>query len=671
MRHEAGLAAGGALTGLLFCFYADLPMRIALIALAAVLLVAGLAILTGQLRKAVSTAFLFLLIFSVYGTVWFHLRADRLTALSGETVTVSGIVTDCSDSDRSEVTISGTIGGIRGKAIVYLSGYSISPGDRITFEATVSELTDSAGFSASSYYNPKGIFVRCYQTGDIAITPASGIYALYGELRSYKERLTTALCSYVGLNEGQLLSSMLCGTSESLDTSVRASLNRSGIGHLLAVSGLHVSIVAALVAFFLKLLRAPRPLTFIASESIMALFVVFSGMRISAVRAFIMMTVYLLSFVIKREYDVTAALGVTILIMLAFSPYSVADGSFLLSVSGVFGAAVVGEAVSKAFSVRGRFKRAAVTYICVYFCILPVSVFVFDEISLVSVITNLLLTPFCTVALVLTLVFAACGTPAGLSFLIEIAGFIARWVIKICGFIANLGFTYIPIKYAAVRILILSLTAAVVIILIVSKNVRLATFSAAAAFLVTVAAMFALMVSDSGTTHLKIISDGDGYLLVVYQGGECIVVDSDGSYPENFGYILSEEGLTTVDAVAILSNGIANYSAYLNLSTAPDIILFQLSPSAHASSETELLNLTDGSSLSLGSAEVLISGGCTIVTMGGRTIVITESEVPQDGYYIYIADGVCVTNVYGEVMVAKEGMEIEISGISQVATLPH
>ncbi|MCD8005526.1 MAG: ComEC/Rec2 family competence protein [Oscillospiraceae bacterium] len=602
-----------------------------------------------------------MLIFGIYGTVWHYVRVDRLTALSGETVTVSGIVTDCDDSDYAEVTVSGNIGGVRGKVVVYLSGVSVSSGDRITFEATVSELSDSGIFNAESYYYPKGIFVRCSQTGEVIVDKATGIYALYGEIRDMREKLTTTFCSYVGLDEGQLLSSMLCGRSESLDDSVRISLNRSGIGHLLAVSGLHVSIVAALVAFLLRLLRAPRPVTFAVSEAIMALFVVFSGMRTSAVRAFVMMTIYLFSFIIRREFDAESALGVTIIAMLAVSPYSVIDGSFLLSISGVFGISVAAPAVSKAFGIRGKLPRTAMSAICAWFCILPVSVFIFDEISFVSVLTNVVLTPFCTTALVLSLIFAATGTPAALSFLIEIAGFIARWVIKICGFISDLGFTYVPVKFAAVPILVLSLAIAVALILIISKNVRLASFSALAAFCATLALMFVLGATDSGTTHLRILSDGDGYLVAVVQGGECVAVDSDGSYGSNLGYILSEEGITAVDAVAILSNGVANYPSYLSLSVSPDIILFDTTASTKSTAETELLKLTDGTTLTLGDAELLLSGDQTTVTIGDKTITVTESTIPEDGYYIYIANGVCVTNLYGEVMVATDGAEIELT----------
>ncbi|MCD7847270.1 MAG: ComEC family competence protein [Oscillospiraceae bacterium] len=662
MRHEAIMASGGALVGLLFCYFVSGSVRLALIAVAAVLFVAGLFLLSGKLRRAVSTAFLFLLIFSVYGTVWFYFHADRLVALSGETVRVSGIVTDCEDSDTSQVTVNGNIGGISGKVVVYLSGYNISPGDKVSFDAEIYELRDSAGFSASDYFNPKGIFVGCSAESGVTVEKATGIYAVYGNLRDYREKLTTTFCSYVGLDAGQLLSSMLCGTSDSLSSSIRTTLNRSGIGHLLAVSGLHVSIVAALVAFLLRLLSAPKAVTFAVSEAIMALFVVFSGMRISAVRAFIMMTIYLLAPIVRREYDALASLGCTIIIMLFISPYSVADGAFLLSISGVFGICVVEPAVSKAFSIKGKIRRTAMCAACVWFCILPVSVFIFDEISLVSVLTNVVLTPFCTVALVLSLIFATCGTPVALSFLIEIAGVIARWVIKICDWVSNLGFTYIPIKFAAVPVVVTLLTAAVVLVLILTKSVRKAALSALGAFSVTIALIFSFYTLDSGTTHLKITSDGDGYLLTIYQGGECLAIDSDGSYSNNFGYIISEEGLTAVKAVAILDNGTANYPSYLNAALTPDIILFDTTASTHGNSETELIKLTDGSTLSLGSAEVTVSGTCTTVTLGDKEILITDSQVPDEGYYIYIANGVCVTNLYGEIMVATDGVEVEMTG---------
>lgn len=664
MRHEAALAAGSAMAALLFCFYAGFYFRIAFVCTAAVLLCLGLLLLEGRIRRAMLTVLLSALIFGIYGTAYMHLSVDGLTALSGETVTVSGIVTDCSDSDTAIVTISGTIGGIRGKVNVYMSGINVSSGDRVTFDGTISEITDSATFSARSYYYSKGIYVNCSQAGDVTVEKASGIYALYGEMRDLREKLTTEFCASVGLDEGQFLSGMLCGTRDNLSDTVRTSLNRSGVGHLLSVSGLHVSIIAALAAYLFKLLKAPRLASFAVSEAVMAFFVVFSGMRISAIRAFIMMTIFLFSSVIRRHYDCEASLGCAILIILAASPYSVADGSFLLSIAGVAGIGIVEPAVSKAFGIRGRIKRAAMSALCAYICVLPVSVFMFDEISLVSIITNVLLTPFCTVALVLALIFAICGTPAALSPLIELAGTIVGWVIKICDYISDLGFTYITIKYSAVPIIVISLTAVVVLILVISRNIRMASFAALGGFCAAVIVIFALSASDMGVTHLKIISDGDGYLLTVIQGSECIAVDSDGSYSGDFGYIISEEGLTAVDAAVILNNGRANYSSYLGAAVAPDIILFDTSSSTKSTSGTEILKLTDGTTLTLGDATILLSGGSTYVTTDNKTLVITEgsineADIPEDGYYLYISDGICVTNLYGDVMIARDGVEMD------------
>ncbi len=664
MRHEAALAAGGAAAGLLFCFYAGYYFRIAFVCTAAVLLCLGLLLLEGRVRKAMLTVLFSALIFGIYGSIYMYISVDRLTALSGETVTVSGIVTDCDDSDRAVVTISGNIGGISGKVNVYMNSVNISPGDRVTFDGIISEITDSATFSARSYYYSKGIFVNCSQSGDVAVEKASGIYALYGGMRELREKLTTEFCAFVGLDEGQFLSSMLCGTRDNLRDTVKTSLNRSGIGHLLSVSGLHVSIIAALAAYLFKLLKAPRIASFAVSEAVMAFFVVFSGMRISAVRAFVMMTIFLFSSVIRRHYDCESALGCAVLVILAASPYSVADGSFLLSIAGVAGVGIVEPAVSKAFGIRGRINRAAMSALCTYICVLPVSVFMFDEISLVSILTNVLLTPFCTVALVLALIFAICGTPAALSPLIEIAGTIVGWVIKICDYISDLGFTYITIKFAAVPVIVISLTAVVVLVLIISKNIRLASFAAVGAFCAVVIVIFAFGISDMGVTHLKIVSDGDGYLLTVIQGSECIAIDSDGSYSSDFGYIISEEGLTAVDAAVILNNGMANYSSYLSAAVAPDIILFDTSASTKSTQETEILKLTDGTTLALGDATILISGGNTYITITSKTLVITEdsisdADIPEDGYYLYISDGVCVTNLYGDVMVARDGVEMD------------
>ena len=130
-----------------------------------------------------------------------------------------------------------------------------------------------------------------------------------------------------------VLTAMALGNKSTLTPELREEYSISGASHILALSGIHLSIIYMLLSFFLrdrKLLY--RLLIFLGLWS----YVVFVGMPLSVVRAASMLTIWEAVWLIGREQKPLNVFGATLAIMLLFNPESLWDVGFQMSFMAVF-----------------------------------------------------------------------------------------------------------------------------------------------------------------------------------------------------------------------------------------------------------------------------------------------------------------------------------------------
>lgn len=662
MIYKAPCIAFGMLIGLLLCFYAGFNLKLMLLAVIAVLILLSLKMLNGMSRKCTFVILIFALVSIVYNIVFTVIYVDSLTSLDGETVFVDGIVIDCKDSDSSSVTIKGKINGRHGKLNVYINNSGLSPGDAVKLKATAKQIKNTGLFNARDYYFSSGIFITAASSQDIIITKASGLNAVYGYIKSYRDQITTKLCRYAGVREGRFLSGMLSGRSSELQSDISTAANRSGIGHILVVSGIHVAIISMFIERLMRTLGAHRFITFALSEGTMILFCIFSGMRSSAVRALIMMSIYYISKLIMCEYDSLAALSTCVIIMLFANPYLAANSSFLLSISCVFGVGTAAPAVNTEFEVKSKPAKALVTAMSASVCSLPVCLSVFDEISVVSALTNVIVVPFCTAALALCMIFAIFGGPQILSFLVKIAGIIVRGVISLCQWISSFGFTYMPIRFKIVAPTVFALFIAAILIYLLRKNMRKLTLTCLGIWCSTAIMIFFCYAADLNKTHIRIHTYDTGYLCVVSQNSDCIVIDSEGNKHEDYESIISDDGIASTSAVILLENGMAEYTAYSSTLVRPDKILFEDAQKAY-SSDVELLALSNGAEINAYGLEIAYCGDkCIRITTANGTLIISSGTFPKDASenYIITVGGVSVIRCGESFFISRDEVDVSI-----------
>ena len=124
---------------------------------------------------------------------------------------------------------------------------------------------------------------------------------------------------------------MLLGQRHFLPPDVMTTFQRSGVSHLLVVSGLHVGLIAFSTFFFLRLFRLPNQIIYVLTIPVVIFYAGLVGFRASALRASIIDTLVLVVRIIDRDVDLINLLIVIALVLLIANPTQIWGAGFQLS----------------------------------------------------------------------------------------------------------------------------------------------------------------------------------------------------------------------------------------------------------------------------------------------------------------------------------------------------
>ncbi len=326
-----------------------------------------------------------------------------------------------------------------------------------------------------NYYKSKDIFIVSYGFDSVSVQPCENKPMGYYFLKA-NANLCGRLRSALDGDASALAIGVLTGNKIDIPRRIQNSFSKTGLSHVLAVSGLHMSI---LVLSLYKLLRklsgrcrkAVEPVCIIAA----VLYAGITGFSPSATRACIMLSVMLVGKLISRRADTLNSMGFAALIIAVINPYAVTDWSFMLSFSATLGIVLLNRNISNfskkvcskisqpniAYAVRVLIDSVGISLAATAFC-LPVTVFFVSKISTVFVPANLLTLYAVPVVLVSALITAilpgAVCTPA--AKLCEIS---CEYIIRVVELLSR--FEYASISTASMLVKA-SLAAVAIIILL-------------------------------------------------------------------------------------------------------------------------------------------------------------------------------------------------------------
>lgn len=201
------------------------------------------------------------------------------------------------------------------------------------------------------------------------------------------------------------VSAMAFGDKTYLTSADREMYNRTGVSHVLALSGLHIGIVYAFLMFFM--VRIPKVTRFFFIQVAIWFYVVFAGMSPSLIRAALMITIYSAGMLLHRDKISVNSLSFAGTISLLISPQTLFDICFQLSFLSVFSIILFYRPLSNMIPSQNFILRKIIQMMSVsiaaYVGTMPIILYNFGSISFCFIITNLLVVPLTSVILYLAI----------------------------------------------------------------------------------------------------------------------------------------------------------------------------------------------------------------------------------------------------------------------------
>ena len=251
------------------------------------------------------------------------------------------------------------------------SSYLPGIGSRIRCEGEVShfrEATNPGEFNAKEYYNRQGI---AFELRDAAVTGSSQNDSLYRQtLWRLKTHMGNALEALLSPEDASVMKAMLLGDKKGMDREIKSLYQAAGISHVVAISGLHISILGTgvynLLSALFDRLQATRqkfppekrgrpssgkvssgkiPACAVSAFFLLS-FLFMTGFSASSMRAGIMFALSLTARLLGRTYDTATALSVAAALLLVENPAWIDDTGFQLSFTAAFAASAAVPAFS-------------------------------------------------------------------------------------------------------------------------------------------------------------------------------------------------------------------------------------------------------------------------------------------------------------------------------------
>lgn len=405
-------------------------------------------------------------------------------------------------------------------------------------------------FDAADYYRTLGRQGRLMRANLLAADGSRDVFRerLY-RCRRYLSLLLRACCPE---REAAVLGAMLLGEKGFLDEEIKGLYQRNGIVHILAISGLHLSLLGMGVYRAMKVLRMPKWINIILTIALMYSYGVMTGMGVSVMRAFIMFSMKLVAELFGRSYDLFTAMMTAALLILVRQPLYLFHSGFLFSFGAICGVGFL-PAVSMHFPEKPKCLKALFTGIWISLSTLPVYLCFYYEFPPYSVFLNLLVIPCMGIVLgsgVLTLFAAAIYLPFGRAAVFPGITVLAVYE-KCCELCAGLpGHTWIAGRPANWRILFFLII--FVMLVCFAKRWKKRQFFAG-----VVLALAILILRAPSRFELTFLDVGQGDCIYLSAPGKGhILIDGGSSDKSDVGKyqilpFLKYRGVSSLDAVFI------------------------------------------------------------------------------------------------------------------------
>ena len=270
--------------------------------------------------------------------LFFHVRYQNWQDRIGEECVVEGVVLERETGKPYQSTLIAEIHQINGKPcradvrLQFPYASTLQVGDRFRLTG-VGAPFETKYMENEEINSIKDGILLCITSEDMHNCELleDGKFSFRATLSCWNFAASYRMEQAIGGEEGKLAAALLLGTRDHLSGDTSLHFRRAGVSHLLALSGLHVSILIAALEFFLRAISCPKRIRTITVFGIAFGYLFFTGASPSIARAVLMLGVLTLGYYWNTDYDPLTSVSVVLALLLLISPNAVLDMGLWLS----------------------------------------------------------------------------------------------------------------------------------------------------------------------------------------------------------------------------------------------------------------------------------------------------------------------------------------------------
>ena len=303
---------------------------------------------------------------------------------------------------------------LRGGGVeVFAADLSIGVGDRVRVDGEISRpQIGEDGFDYSRYLATKRISALVEAT---SVRPVGEEQGWIGHVH---RRTDVALGYGLRPREAAVVRGMVLGDRSLMPEELEKSFQRSGITHVLAISGQHVAILAAVIYYAIRIFAVPPTIRALVTLGLVWVYILVAGAPPSAIRAGVVATFVLAAPLLGRQISALHFMSTMLALVLAYNPELVYSTGFQLSVAAVFGILLLTKPLKSLVEHTllrplkkppAQLSNLISVSLAAQLATSPIVAATFDEVSIVGVFTNLIAVPLSGPILILGLLASLAG----------------------------------------------------------------------------------------------------------------------------------------------------------------------------------------------------------------------------------------------------------------------
>lgn len=375
--------------------------------------------------------------------------------------------------------------------------------DRVSFKGKLSipgdflkEKDPRAAAGMKNYYKSKDIFVMTTafsgvtvleKQDDLKVGLSGKISELVYKIRNHVKETAKR---YIAERYAGILNGMLIGDKSEIDDGIYENFKAAGVVHLLSVSGFHCSLWGMLIYRGLLRSGASKRLSSCAVILFLLAFAVVTGLSRSTVRASLMLTIFFVGRIFTRDSDSINSLGLAALLVVFGNPFACGDTGFLLSFFSTLGIFLFYPPMKKSvrplirkkvhnFYVRQRVNTLSdivLISLCTFVLNFPLIVLFLGDVSLISPLANLLVSPIASLAIFLTGIGVLLDLVPGINIFASpvflVAGVSARFIDFVTEKLSHIPYSSVAADDGA-TVLIVCFVILIIALSLLSERIRL------------------------------------------------------------------------------------------------------------------------------------------------------------------------------------------------------